>query len=158
MAAAQLSPFSFGSRSTAGLILSGLLLAMMMVVIATSTGCAGQAGRDATAKMAVQYATLKVIENADDPLERRDRIVRLAELAIAAADGENVVVAELEARVRAAVPWQDLSPADTLLADYLITLTAAELESRTAGGPLMGETLVSAKVVLEWIVQVARIS
>ena len=120
-------------------------------------GCASIEENPATAKLAVQIATLKVIERAEDQDHRRQRIVELAEEALALAESEAVLVSAVEAAVREAVQWGNLPPSDRLLADYLITLVATELNERVGDGNwLTGKRLVAARQVLAWVVEAAR--
>jgi hypothetical protein len=130
--------------------------AICLAAILILYGCAAVEQRPATAQFGVTFATLKVIEQADNQQERRDRIAEIAETALDAASGDDVLVSAIETAAREAIDWDALAPSDQLLAEYLIAMVAAELQARSGGGWLQGEALVSARQVLTWVLLAAN--
>src|SRR5690606_24705530 len=99
---------------------------------------------EARAKLAVQYATLKVVESAEAPAERAARVRNIAQGAIALADsGDQVSVGLIESAVRARIDWAALSLSDRLAAAALIDTLRIELEGRIGAGELNPDSLVS---------------
>lgn len=137
------------------------LLTATLLAIALA-GCStlgdGDTRNDLAAAIAIKYATLKVIEQADEPTAKASRVIDIASQARQMVDSGTVtLIPALELAVRERIDWQDLSPADTLLADALITAVRMELEARVEGGSLSGESVLALAVVLDNIVEAARL-
>lgn len=127
-----------------------LELLMALTVLA---GCAAIEERPMTSRLVVTYATMKVIDGAEMPIEKADRVAAVADVALGLlSDDKPVLIAAIEEAVRAAIPWGDLDNADVILANALITAVAEELQSRVDDrGMLGGESLLTAREVLSWV-------
>lgn len=100
-------------------------------------------------QLAVQYATLKVMES--DSVDG-DRLVELVTQAREYVDtGESVAVSTLAAAARERLAESGLSPADKILIDAILTRAQARLEAEIGEGLLTGEQRVQLLTVLGWI-------
>lgn len=133
-------------------------LSVLIVLLAALflPGCTSLQQGDATAKLAVTYATLKTIEAGDDHAVRAAEVVAIAREAKRFLNSETVTVALLEHSVRSRLPV-DLSPADRLLADSLIGAVVAELETRVGIGVIDAEQRLVVNQVLGWIIDAASV-
>lgn len=127
-------------------LVGGLLLA----------GCSTFTEHKAVTKLAVQYATIKVIEKNPD---KAPRIVEIAQFVRTNAGSETAAtVALLETAVRAQIDWTKLDPADTILVDTLIVTVRDELIARLGDGPLAGDQLLVVAEVAGWIQDAALLT
>lgn len=124
--------------------------AILAVLLSACSTTGGQPS-NATTELLVQYATLKVIAN--NP-ERAQRVVTIAQQALDQLSDPtaSVTVALIENAVRSQIHWEKLDPADTLLANALISMVHDELVARVGDGLLPADKLVQVKAVLEWVV------
>ena len=114
------------------------------------SGCKTTEGdRDAIARIAVTYATLKVV---DGDLERAAKIRQVATLARSALSGDRApTVAALIDIARKEIRWDKLDAADTVLVQLLLSEIERSLLERLGEGELVeGGGLVVSKV-LKWI-------
>lgn len=114
------------------------------------SGCKTTKGdRDAIARIAVTYATLKVV---DGDLERAAKIRQVATLARSAIEGDRApTVAALIEIARKEIRWDKLDAADTVLVQLLLSEIERALLERLGEGELVeGGGLVVSKV-LKWI-------
>ncbi len=130
-----------------------LLLAVVFAAVAS--GCATFRDNQPAARLAVTYATLKVIEGGDDQVARAQKILDIANDAKHFLDGDAVTLSALEQAVRDRLAAEELSPADRLLADALVLTIAAELRERIGQGALGAEQRVTVSTVLDWVTQAA---
>lgn len=100
---------------------------------------------------------MKVIEKADDPADKAIRIVAVAEQALEVASTEGVLIAVVQEAVKESIDWASLSPADTLLANELINLVAEDLNDRVDSGVLEGESMLTARRVLEAVIEATEL-
>lgn len=139
------------ARATAYVGLSCLAIAACVLL----SGCLTPR-EEAAARIAVQYATLRVI---DGQPGRAARVGAIANEAIEYAEGgEAVDLAVLEQQVRAAIPWEDLHPADAQLVHLLISYVRAELEARVGEGLIPPERVAVAVEVLRWVREASEIA
>lgn len=136
----------------------GALCASVCLLFASllTSGCAitGEARGRLVARIAVQYAVGKVVENNPGYAPRIAQIA--AEVGAAAGDGASASVGAVMALARAKVDFSRLSPADVALVNTLLSVVEAELEARVAGGALSGELALRVKEVAGWIEEAAR--
>lgn len=119
-----------------------------------ASGCASFQTNSAGAKLAVQYATLKVIKRDPAKAARVTNIVTEADLILT---DRTATVALAEAAVRKAIKWEDLSAEDTLLANALINAVKFELEARVGTGGLSADQVLQVRAVLAWITEAAEL-
>ena len=127
-------------------------LAAAIFVYTVISGCT--LTQDARAKLAVQYATLKLIESDDDPAAKAARIRLVAHEALYLTDRDDRVTAALiESAVRRTINWGALSLADRMAADALSTAIREEVEARVGSGDLDPEAVISVQTVLSWVIE-----
>jgi predicted negative regulator of RcsB-dependent stress response len=103
------------------------------------------------AKLAVQYAVLKVT---DKHPEKAARIVSIARevQALAGGDGANTVDL-LVGLIKAKVDFSKLDAADTLLANALIDTIGEQLKERVGSGTLSPDKLPLVAEVAKWVIE-----
>ena len=122
--------------------------------VTTGTGPT-PATQKAIAKLAVQYAVLKVANNNPEKAAKAAAIAVQVK-ALAGGQGANTVDL-LIAIVRVEVGKLNLKAEDALLADALVDLVAQELEARLGSGVLTSEKLLIVGEVAGWIVDAAAL-
>lgn len=126
----------------------------LFAVVLLLAGCASLQDNQPTARLTVQYATLKVIDN---DVEKRDRVVEIAERTLDRLDDTpEATVSALVREVRDQVPWSKLDSADKILIDALLTELEARLIERFGDGVLSEEARLGAATVAEWVISAAR--
>lgn len=111
--------------------------------------CATLSERESTARLAVQYATLKVIGSDTD---RADRVRELVAEGKQYIDTDtSVTVAFLAEQARARINWGSLDLADQLLIGAVLDEAQHELEKRIGEGLLGDEQRLQLMRVLDWI-------
>lgn len=130
------------------LILS-VLTAMLL------SGCAMLQQSPTTAHLAVTVATMKVVEAGDNPVERAQRVIAVANEAKRLIDNEAVTIDVLEEAIKNRLDQEPLAPSDRLLADALIITIADELRARVGMGLLDEQQRLTVSTVLGWVVRAA---
>lgn len=130
-------------------------IALVGAVFLTS-GCQTIKERPAVAQLAVQYATIKVVEKNPD---RAARVIEIAAYIKANAGNSSAAsVALLEVAVRKQIDFERLDAADTFLVDTLIGLVRDELVARLGDGPLSPENALIVAQVAGWIEDAAKMA
>jgi predicted negative regulator of RcsB-dependent stress response len=120
------------------------------------TSCSTISERPVLAQVAVQYATIKVLQNNPD---RAPRVIEIAQFIRANAGNEQAAtVALLEAAVRSQIDFSKLDPADAMLVDILIATVREELVARLGDGVLSPEHVLLVAEVAGWIESAALLS
>lgn len=130
----------------------GVIAALCLMV--GLAGCASFERHETTARLAVTYAVAKGVEQGLDPV----RIRVVAESAKAIVSGEAVTLPALQEAISTELAGLDLSPADRMLADVLVSAIAEELQLRIGEGILSPEQKVQVSEVLQWVVDAATLS
>lgn len=122
-------------------------------MLAGMIGCAAIADHQATAKLTIQYATLKYIDGDQDKAQRVARI---------AAEAKGFVLAgasldDVEAAVRARIPWDQLDDADKVLVNGLLDAIREELEFRVQHQLLDPDQVMAVSAVIAWVEEAARL-
>jgi hypothetical protein len=129
--------------------------ALFCILIALAmTGCSmlSKPENQPAARLAVQYATLKAIEQGDDHKARAERIKSIAiDVQTLFKSDEQATIPALDQLIHERLP-DTLSPADKLLADNLILVITQELQSRVGTGVLTPEQMLVATEVLQWVI------
>lgn len=137
-----------------------------MSIIATAaafcfflTACQSIESSPVTARLAVSYATLKVIENTDAEHQqaRREAIHKIATDAKSLLAGEAVTLPLLEAAIRERIDFGKLSPADTFLANALLAAVIQELQNRVGLGTLAPAQVLVVNMVLDWVIEATAV-
>lgn len=132
--------------------------AALLVGTAVLLGCATAARlvqeQPMTARLAVQAAALKVI---DEDADRAQRVAAIASTTRAALSTETAATVDaLEAIARAQIDWARLEPADALLVELLLAEVTHQLKQRLGPDLLTADSALVVATVLEWIESAAR--
>lgn len=109
-----------------------------------------------TARLAVQYATLKVIENSSD-ISASDVIRNVDRARALITNAGSITLAALSAEVRKGIRWDRLDTADALLLDAVLTEAEAQLWQRIGDGEMSAEAKTTISTLLDWIEQSAQL-
>lgn len=126
-------------------VIAALAFGLMLV-----SGCALLSGEQtARERLAVQYATLKVIDG--DPARAARVQALVAEARQYLTGGAEVTIARLDAEARARIDWQRLEAADRLLLEAVLLEARQQLTERLGAGVLDEGQRVALDAVLGWI-------
>lgn len=129
------------------------LIALLAVALMLS-GCAAFDSGSSSQRLVIQYATLKFIEQADNPVERADKVREVvADLKTFLSDN-TAALDQLETMVMARADLKGLSPADRLLAQALIHNVVQDLTDRVGRGTLDADAAYQVNTVLNWVLAV----
>lgn len=106
-------------------------------------------------QLAVQYATMKVMESQDVTGERVSELVEKAREHVD--DGASITVSALSNAARERLAESSLTPADKILIDAILTRAQARLESEIGEGLLDDTQRLQLLTVLGWIDSAATI-
>jgi hypothetical protein len=127
-------------------ILQPLLAALLCLSL---IACATLSERESTARLTVQYATLKVLGSDTERAERVRELV--AEGKQYVGSDTSVTVAFLADQARARINWGSLDLADQLLIGAVLDEAQHELEKRIGEGLLSDDQRLQLMMVLDWI-------
>jgi len=134
----------------------GAAAVMMVVAVVLMLQACISIPRDTAARIAVQYATMKVVQQAREPARKAQRIRAIVSGALALVDGgDSVTLPFVEEAVRSRIDWDSLTAADYLAATALIEMLRTELEARIGAGELDPDALLPVQTVLGWVIEAA---
>ena len=113
------------------------LLGLICVMGLQLAGCGSVERHETTARLAVTYATLKGVEKGLDPVRTR----AVAESAKAIVSGEAVTLVALQEAISTELAGLELSPADRMLANVLVSAIAQSVKDDLAVERDIGERL-----------------
>lgn len=126
-----------------------LILAMLPVLFA----CSAVQEREPLAEIAVQAATIRVIDNDS---EKAQRVITIAsQVWQAASDDPQPTVDALIALARAEIRWDRLDPAETNLVNLLLLRTRSELEDKFPDNLIPEDARVTVRTIAEWVIETA---
>jgi len=133
-----------------------LLLAAVMAV-SSLAGCAslGSSANQAYEKLAVEYATIKVVKTGKTPAERQAmqaKIIAIATQAQTVLTSPNTTLALVRTAVNLQIAKQHLAAEDQMVADTLVQVVSDELAAKVGAGVLKPSDVVSVNTVLSWVV------
>lgn len=129
-----------------------LLILACLTIASMLTSCATPEKNNGLAQIATQYATLKVLEEANDITP--NGVIRYVETARALVDQDTAIdPTRIAAELLRALDAEDLSPADRILAQALVLQIQAQFQELDLMDPA---TRLSLLTVLGWIEQAAR--
>lgn len=133
-----------------GLITAGVVLALL-------AGCAslGTTANQAYEKLAVEYATIKVVKTGATPAARQAKqakIIAIATQAQTVLTSPNVTLGMVKIAVNAEIAKQHLAAEDQMVADEFVQAVSTELAARVGAGVLKPTDVVSVNTVLSWVV------
>lgn len=136
------------------------VLFVVAVLLYVMTGCSTvqqQIDKNPDAsKLAVQIATMKVIEAGSSPHERAVTTRSIVSAAKTWLDTENVSVDALHDKVMERVATLHLQPSDAVLVNMLADMTVAELKKRIGDGLIPADKKVTVNQVLSWVDDAAK--
>ena len=105
-------------------------------------------------QLALQYATLKVLERDDVSKERVLELVGKAKTYVN--DGDSITVTALVSEARKKLYASSLSPADQMLIEAILARAQERIEARLGDGVLDPDHRVQLMTVLSWIESAAN--
>lgn len=134
-------------------VVFGLAVAQVFLMTSCASGGTRRAADTALARVVVQYATVKVLQQ--NPAHA-PRVIALCAMVRTIAGGEKAsTVGMLMEVIRAAIDWRKLDPADALLVQVLLEEIEQRLLERVGAGPFDGTGLLRVGEVTAWIEQAA---
>ena len=133
----------------------------LSLLILSLSGCAGfsttQFFGDTTvqvaARIAIQYGTMKFI---DDDADRAARVIAFVDAALVIAEADSASIGELSAQIQGLIPYDKFDSADRVLIASLSEAVVIELTRRVDVSP---ETpLADIREVLGWVKLAAELS
>lgn len=121
---------------------------LIVIAMAFVVGCATMQADSGSARLAVQYGTLKYIKN---DTQKASRVAAKVDAALEIVNNNLTTIAALDTAVRDSIEWQSLSIEDKMLLDALLTEVRHEMERRIGDGVLSPEQRVKVADVLRWI-------
>jgi len=134
------------------------IILALVIGLGAFSGCAStpSAQQKVVAKLAVQYAVLKV---ADKNPAKAAKIEEIAKDVQAVAGGEGANTVDLLMSIaRGKVATLKLDAADKVLADALLEMVGAELKARLGEGVLSTDKLLVVGEVAGWIVDASKLA
>jgi hypothetical protein len=124
-----------------------------VLVLVFLVGCSILDNHQASAKLAIQYATLKYV---DGDQAKGDRVLAVVANARELSATATTLDALHEA-VRQSISWDKLDDADKLLASNLLDMIRDELQARFDSDLLEPEQVVAVHRVLDWVEEAAQL-
>lgn len=124
-----------------------------VLVLVFLVGCSILDQHQASAKLAIQYATLKYV---DDDQDKRDRVLDVVANARELAATASTLDALHEA-IHQSISWDRLDDADKLLASNLLDMIRDELKARFDSDVLNPDQVVAVNTVLDWVEEAAQL-
>lgn len=133
-----------------------LLLSAVMVGFSLA-GCAslGTTASQAYEKLAVEYATIKVVKTGAtlaDRQAKQAKIIAIATQAQTVLGSPSVTLAAVNAAVNAELAKLHLAAEDQMVADALVQMVSDELAANVGAGVLNATDVVTVNAVLSWVV------
>lgn len=129
-------------------------LLLIPIMIGCLAACSTLRENEPTAKLFVQYATIKYLEGLPPGKvqESKLRIVRIANDLKALAEQESVTLTLLQTAVDKELDKANLSESDRFLADALVTVVALELQKKINVGLLSPSERLQVRDFLDWVI------
>ena len=130
---------------------------LLFLATASMTGaCSFFSEHRATAKLATQYATIKII---DGDRAKAQRVRKIAKEAKKYANTKpQLTVDRLIDEVKAQINWGYLDAADTLLVNALIDELSLRLTERLGSEPLPKDLRLAVDTVVDWVISAANLT
>ena len=107
---------------------------------------------EATSRLIVNQMTLRIIEGADNPQERAQRIREIVVKVEDQVDSDTIArLDELEAAVRGEINWGELSMADQELVDIALVKARKALDDLIGDGVINADDIETVGTLLTWI-------
>lgn len=140
--------------------LKPLLVATLALAVLALAGCSILQSTPLVAKIAVQHATLRLIENQPEAqvVQKARNVVQFAKDAKQWAFApDTVTVPQLAQAARQRLAQLDLTPSERLLANDLVSLIEQELKQRLGQQGLSEDARVTVNQVLTWVIEAADV-
>lgn len=133
-----------------------MIKAVFLATVLFLGGCALNPTQQTLAEVGVGFATMEIInkETAEEQPIKAARIKAGAEVALESLTTDEIVVIDaVELAVRAAIPWDELTPTRKIQANLFIDLVADIIKDQIDSGEVSGDALVSARGIVEAIIE-----
>jgi len=139
--------------------MKNLVLALTIGALVGFTGCSTWESvqqrvseSDVTSQLVVNQITLRIIDGADNPQERAQRIREIIASVEDQIDGDIVArLDQLEAVVRSEIDWESLSLADQEIVNFALEKARLTLEDLIGDGVLEESDIETVSTLLRWI-------
>lgn len=121
------------------------------------TGCASTPDGERAERIAVQGATVLLIERSERPGDKAARVVEAIDRLQTILLDTNVTVGDLRSTLLQRVAERELSPGEKMLALEVIAEVATVVETKVGKGYLSAEAIVTVNTVLGWIENTAAL-
>lgn len=129
-----------------------VILAAFLAALLTLGGCASRPIDQPTAKIAIQYGTMKFIRN--DPA-RAAKVERVVSAVRAQIDGDSLASVDyIKMTIQSYLPL-NMAPEDRFAVNSLIDLVVAELKARINEQTLPPDVELQVRTVADWILEAA---
>lgn len=137
--------------------IAGLLMLALSACSAVQSVSDGLAENEAATKIAVQYATAKVITSADD-IAADDVSQHVERVRVLVAEDSVLDIGRLALEARREIDWTRLDAADQLLLEALLAQVQDSLEEAVAPELIDDERRVRILTLLDWMAQAAALA
>lgn len=132
------------------------IVLLFLAMVSMTSACAFLSEHKATAKLATQYATIKVIDGDRAKAQRVREIAK--EVKEYANTKAQLTVDRLIDEVKAQINWEDLDAADTLLVNALIDELSQQLTERLGSESLPKDLRLAVDTVIDWVISAAQLT
>ena len=131
-------------------------IVLLFLATVSMSACSFLGEHKATAKLATQYATIKII---DGDRAKAQRVWEIAkEVKKYANTKPQLTVDRLIDEVKAQINWGDLDAADTLLVNALIDELSQQLTNRLGSQSLPKDLRLAVDTVVDWVISAAHLT
>lgn len=130
------------------------IIALTLCALAAIPGCAIIEDNPNTARAAVYVGTLKYV---GEDAERAQRVENTASEILSGMSG-GTTIDQLDGRLRALIPWDQLDMADAILLHALLTELRSTMVATIGEGLLSPDDAVRIERVAQWVISAARLA
>lgn len=132
------------------------IVLLFLAMVSMTSACTFLSEHKATAKLATQYATIKVI---DGDRAKAQRVWAIAkEVKKYANTKPQLTIDRLIDEVKAQINWEDLDAADTLLVNTLVDELSQQLTERLGPESLPKDLRLAVDTVVDWVISAAQLT
>ena len=131
-------------------------IVLLFLATVSMSACSFFSEHKATAKLATQYATIKIIDGDRAKAQRVREIAK--EVKQYANTKPQLTVDRLIDEVKAQINWGDLDAADTLLVNALIDELSQQLTKRLGSQSLPKDLRLAVDTVVDWVISAAHLT
>ena len=140
--------------------IAALILITFTALVAA--GCSGISNSDARhallAEVAIEAATARLIEKADDKIGRAKRIIKIARTAKGLTQfGAVVIMEDIEQEINKNIDWSALTASEAVLARALVKAVKAELALKIDSDIIPERSIMLLQLALDSIIEAASV-